>query len=89
MHLQHLLRRVLSTTATAFAHHRHRMSTSSNSSNNSNNSLASIQLDFIKGDPLQVADALKSHTPLVLEFWATWVRLCFCFRNQYRLRFRN
>jgi len=88
MHLQHLLRRVLSTTATAFAHHRHRMSTSSNSSNN-NNSLASIQLDFIKGDPLQVADALKSHTPLVLEFWATWVRLCFCFRNQYRLRFRN
>jgi hypothetical protein len=58
------------------------MSTSSNSSNNSNNSLASIQLDFIKGDPLQVADALKSHTPLVLEFWATWVRLCFCFRNQ-------
>jgi hypothetical protein len=77
MQFQHLLRRVLSTTATASAHYRHRMSTSS-SNNSSTNSLASIQLDFIKGDPLQVADALKSNTPLVLEFWATWV----CFRNQ-------
>ena len=35
-------------------------------------SLDSIQLDFIKGEVVDIKKALAAKQPLVIEFWATW-----------------
>lgn len=40
-------------------------------------SFANVQLDFVKGDALNIAAEAKKHTPMVVEFWAT-VRFCSC-----------
>eukprot|EP01108_Squamamoeba_japonica_P007857 TRINITY_DN6813_c0_g1_i1.p1 TRINITY_DN6813_c0_g1~~TRINITY_DN6813_c0_g1_i1.p1 ORF type:complete len:191 (+),score=29.63 TRINITY_DN6813_c0_g1_i1:210-782(+) len=38
--------------------------------------LANVQLDFIKGEALDVAAESAKGTPMVLEFWATWCPPC-------------